>query len=152
MANYKYYIQNGNQFTLKVQKKFIIIISLLVSGVAILLFTLNPDTPNILIGFLFLALAALVFLRTTSSTIIDTTAKQIIVKQFSFSQAVTYNFNDYEGINSMTVSNYGVKGTSLVGLRFNVNGKEKEVKLLQSFMATKNLHEVVKETEQIMGL
>jgi hypothetical protein len=152
MTKYKYYVQQGNQYTLKVQTGFITIVSLLLVALAVLLFTLNPDRPSILIGLLFLGMAALVFLRTTASTIIDTSARQIIVKQFSFSQPVTYYFKDYEGINSMTVSNYGVKGTSLVGLRFNVDGKEKVVKLLQSFMATKSLHEVVKETEKIMGL
>ena len=152
MSNYKYYTKEGNQYTLKIQKVFIIIIATLILGVAFLLFVINTNTTNILIGLMFIALAALVFLRTTASTIIDTDAKQVIVKAFSFSESVAYNFSDYDGINQMSVSNYGVKGTSTVGLRFLVNGKAKEVKLLQSFMTTKTLHEVVKETEQIMGL
>lgn len=152
MTNYKYYTQNGNQYTLKVQKVFITIMTLIVLGVAVMLFTINPNKTNNLIGLAFVAFAALIYLRTTASTVIDKGAKQIIVKPFSFSKPTTYEFKDYDGINNLSISNNGLKGTSTVGLRFIVNGKEKEVKLLQTFMSTKGLHEVVKETESIMNL
>jgi hypothetical protein len=152
MKNYKYYIQQGNQYSLKVQKGFLYIMIALVLGVAMLLFTIAANATNNLIGLMFVALAILFFLRTTASTIIDIDAKQIVVKAFSFSQPKIFHFKDYDGINQMSVSNYGVKGTSTVGMRFIVDGKAKEIRLLQSFMSTKGLHEVVKETEQIMGL
>jgi hypothetical protein len=152
MENYKYYIQQGNQYSLKVQKGFLYIMIALVLGVAMLLFTIAADATNILIGLMFVALAILLFLRTSASTIINIDAKQIVVKAFSFSQPKIFHFKDYDGINQMSVSNYGVKGTSTVGMRFIVDGKAKEVRLLQSFMTTKQLYEVVKETEQIMGL
>jgi hypothetical protein len=152
MENYKYYIQQGNQYSLKVQKGFLYIMIALVLGVAMLLFTIAANATNILIGLMFVALAILLFLRTSASTIINIDAKQIVVKAFSFSQPKIFHFKDYDGINQMSVSNYGVKGTSTVGMRFIVDGKAKEVRLLQSFMTTKQLYEVVKETEQIMGL
>jgi hypothetical protein len=152
MENYKYYIQQGNQYSLKVQKGFLYIMIALVLGVAMLLFTIAANATNILIGLMFVALAILLFLRTSASTIINIDAKQIVVKAFSFSQPKIFHFKDYDGINQMSASNYGVKGTSTVGMRFIVDGKAKEVRLLQSFMTTKQLHEVVKETEQIMGL
>jgi hypothetical protein len=152
MENYKYYIQQGNQYSLKVQKGFLYIMIALVLGVAMLLFTIAANATNILIGLMFVALAILLFLRTSASTIINIDARQIVVKAFSFSQPKIFHFKDYDGINQMSVSNYGVKGTSTVGMRFIVDGKAKEIRLLQSFMSTKGLHEVVKETEQIMGL
>jgi glucan phosphoethanolaminetransferase (alkaline phosphatase superfamily) len=152
MEKYKYYTQEGNRYTLKVQKGLFIIAGLLICSIAIVLFTIKPDAVNILMGVVFLALGALVFLRITSSTIIDTASRQVIFKSFSFSKPMHFEFKDYEGFNNTTISNYGVKGTSLLGLRFNVNGKAKEVRLRQGFMSTKGLHEVLKETEQIMGI
>jgi uncharacterized membrane protein YfcA len=151
MTNYNYYTQQGNEYTLKVQKGYLTIMSMVVAGIGLVCFYFaKGEVPTILIGVMFFAMAALIFLRTTAKTVIDTKSKKISHQPFSFSQPMVFDFKDMEGFDSLTSYSGGIKASSTVGLTFTKDGKRKAINLRQGFMSTQGLHDVVKETEEII--
>jgi uncharacterized membrane protein YfcA len=148
---YNYYTQQGNEYTLKVQKTYLTIMSVAVAAIGILCFYFaKGEIPAILVGIMFFAMAALIFLRTTAKTVIDTKAKTVSHQPFSFSQPMIFDFKDMDGFDSLTSYSGGIKASTAVGLTFLKDGKRKAINLRQGFMSTQGLHDVVKETEQII--
>ena len=154
MQTLKYYIQEDGQYRLKNQKlAFIIFGSLIIAGGIALGINYPPEKPaNLYIAIILILVGILIFLRSTAKVLLDVNAQYVSLQPFSFSKPKILYFKDFDGFNVLHITQLGIKGTSTVGMLFIVNGKKKEVKLRQTFMTTKSLHKVVKETEQIMGL
>jgi uncharacterized membrane protein YfcA len=152
MSSYNYYTQEGNQFTLKVQRIYLAIMSFALGVIGFVCFYFaKGEIPTILIGIMFYAFGALVFLRTTSKTIIDTKTKTVTHQPFSFSKPMQFDFKDMDGFDSLSNYSGGIKASTIVGLTFLKGGKRKVINLRQGFMSTKGLHDVVKETQQIIN-
>jgi hypothetical protein len=148
---YNYYTQQGNEYTLKVQKGYLTIMSMAVAAIGMVCFYFSKgEIPTILIGIMFFAFAALIGLRTTAKTVIDTKAKTVTHQPFSFSPPMVFDFKDMDGFDSLTNYSGGIKASTTVGLTFLKDGKRKAINLRQGFMSTQGLHDVIKETEQII--
>lgn len=154
MNQYKYYIQQGNQYTLKPSRTTPIIIG--VTGLILLyvaFFVIDGSNSAGRWGFFLLALLliAATFISLKSKFIIDTQAKTLTTKPSATFPQTVIPFSNFDGF-IVHKSTYGITLTASAAVTAIRNGKRREYLMMSTVLSARPLQRMIDETTEIMNL
>ena len=158
MSLFKYYKYENGHYTLINQKTRFLITSVILILAAVSAFFPNPNSIlyfgkySIIGSIVLILLASFNFLRTTKKIHINPKAGYVSRQQFYFSKPELLYFKDFDMLHILHLTSFGIKTTSIVDMRFNINNIEQRINLRETLLSTKSLQEIVDETQQIMKL
>lgn len=156
MAQYNYFIQEGNRFHLKSKFSTALLRSLICLAIAAGLYFLLPPEKKIgAVGAGFFIVFGLInLLRPTKKLTIDTAAQTIVHKNNALSPEVTYRFDEFVQFYVLT-SSYLFKAITMDStafLIFDQNGREKRVPVVVGLFSVRPAQKAVNELSEIMGI
>lgn len=152
METIKHFEQQGNTYTLKVQKGFFYTITFfsLAAIIAILIYSTGRATPLYVAFFVFVGLLAI--LRTTAVLTFDNHNRQIQRKHFFFSSPTVYSFDDFDHFLISKQKSYFITVSVQAIMVMRKGNKTKHILLAQTLFTAKPLQRLSDEISAIMGL
>jgi hypothetical protein len=152
MQTIKHFEQQGNTYTLKVQKGLFYAIAFfsLVAIIAILIYSTSKAAPLYVAFFVFVALLAI--LRTTAVLTFDNHSRQIQRKRFFFSSPAIYNFDDFDHFLISKQKSYFITVSVQAIMVMRKGNKTRHILLAQTLFTAKPLQRLSDEISTVMGL
>ncbi|MBT2564384.1 hypothetical protein J7E50_23490 [Pedobacter sp. ISL-68] len=152
MQTLKHFEQQGNTYTLKVQKGLFYIIAFfsLAAIIAILIYSTSKANPLYIAFFVFVG--AMAILRATAVLTFDNHNREIQRKVFFFSSPTSYSFDDFDHFLISKQKSYFITVAIQAILVMNKGNKTKHILLWQSYFTAKPLQRLNEEISEIMGL
>lgn len=152
MQTFKHFEQQGNTYTLKVQKGLFYTIAFfsLAAIIAILIYSTSKATPLYVAFFVFVGLLAI--LRITAVLTFDNHNRQIARKRFFFSSPAIYNFDDFDHFLISKQKSYFITVSIQAIMVMRKGNKTRHILLAQTLFTAKPLQRLSDEISTIMGL
>lgn len=156
MAQYQYFIREGNKYHLKSRSSAAVIRTVFCLAIAVAIYMLVPAEKKIGAwgaGF-FVVFALVNLLKATKKLTIDCSTQTITHKNNVLTPEATYHFNDFVRFYVLS-SSYAFKFLTLdvtAFLVFEQNGREKQVPVVVGLFSARPAQNAVNELSEIMGV
>lgn len=142
----KYFTQNGNQYTMKRQMGFSLVVIIAMGAAAIAGLFVNKPALTWICGIMTILFILAVALK---RVVIDMDRKEIYIKNGLFAPGFSIQFTDFISFQLASVRQSFITTNASLNILYTKNGKEKTAGIAEGF-TVRGMQQVLNEVEEIM--